>query len=292
MSAASSAPVPAGAAEPPHRYRRRHRRAMLAGLATVVVAAGALASSPAAYAVLGGADVARGARPYQVIVVSEARGSCGGSLINDRVVVTAAHCVMGPINQVLQVKAGNVDKRGRWQTRSSRTVVTHPDWKLNDGGDVAIIVLTRAFTLNADVQPIRLATDGQIRRATTGVVSGWGALSDAEDPDYPDVMQQVEVPLFTDADCADALGVNPSRSMCAGSEGVDSCGGDSGGPLTITTSTGAVRLAGVVNWGYGCGLASGSAYARMPYYSPWIDGWRTNPFKQRQPEEVPPPNDR
>ena len=63
-------------------------------------------------------------------------------------------------------------------------------------------------------------------------VSGWGTLSSGGSS--PDTLQAVNVPVVSDADCADAYGndMDGPTMICAGEEGLDSCQGDSGGPMT------------------------------------------------------------
>jgi secreted trypsin-like serine protease len=105
--------------------------------------------------------------------------------------------------------------------------------------------------------------------------------------DYPNRLQEVEVSLLDAAECD----YDPSKAFCAGDEGLDSCYGDSGGPIVITTRRGDLRLAGVVseaNTPDGCGFYEGGAYTSVPHYAGWINAWRKSPNKPRSPEEVPP----
>jgi trypsin len=119
------------------RSSRRGRR--LIPVLGALLVTGAL-SAPRADAIIGGYDSELGARPYQVRLSQGDEGLCGAILVSPRVVVTAAHCVIGLADTVIDVSAGFVDVGDpNRQTRTSKTIAVHPDYTYGEGGDIAVI---------------------------------------------------------------------------------------------------------------------------------------------------------
>lgn len=210
--------------------------------------------------IVGGTEAEEGVHPFQVALVAKSFDRddyqdqfCGGSLVAERIVVTAAHCVdfitdPGFEVQVL-VKARMLDGSG--ERVDIKRIHVHPAYdETYLDYDVAVLELETPVT---GVPFARLAS----RPPTTGGavlrVTGWGTLSDLPKPESPIALQKVDVPFVprTDDYCGDLFGITP-RMLCAGNAGVDSCRGDSGGPLTINSGAGFTELVGIVSWGPVC----------------------------------------
>jgi secreted trypsin-like serine protease len=89
-------------------------------------------------------------------------------------------------------------------------------------------------------------------------ISGWGTTSDAASADTVDTLRAASVDVIPDSTCGSS-GVygsdfDPATMLCAGflSGGVDTCSGDSGGPLEAPLQGGGYRLVGLTGWGDGC----------------------------------------
>ena len=253
-----------------------------------LVALGVIASS--AGAIVNGTPTPINTRPFQVSLQDSEGHVCGGSIVDATTIVTAAHCVQDGMPAGLSVRAGVTtvtDTSG--QDRPVTSVVSHPDYAAREVGDIAILKLASPLQLGGPVQAIGLATLAELNAASTGVVSGWGAVSE-NGADSAQLLQTT-VPMVNDAACSAQLSIDAAAETCAGGTGADSCYGDSGGPLTIETASG-TKLAGVVSWGEECGGATPGVYAEVPNYTNFIaTGVATSSPEAPPADDAPAPID-
>ncbi|MCL4137248.1 UNVERIFIED_CONTAM: hypothetical protein GTU68_007592, partial [Idotea baltica] len=232
---------------------------------------------PRGYAqIVGGTDASPGEFPYQLSFQDTTLGGhfhfCGASIYTTTTAICAAHCVYGedydsPNN--LAIVAGEYDlstASGDEQERVVSQIVIHEDYSSSTTyNDISLLKPDSAFDFNSMVSGVTLPSQGQ---DTTGTctVTGWGTLSSGGSS--PDILQKVDVPVVSDADCRDAYGTLAvaDSMLCAGEEGKDSCQGDSGGPLLCSG-----YLGGVVSWGRGCALDGyPGVYTEVSYFVDWI----------------------
>lgn len=232
--------------------------------------------------IVGGHEVAFENNPWQVALiranVAEPRRSqfCGGSVIADEWVLTAAHCVRNAIVREDPARLDVVAGSSQWAIGGERIKVAaiHTDPGYNQATmdrDFALLRLAGPVTMGKSVA---LAKEGtELAEGLNSCVTGWGATFEGGSGSID--LLGAEVPLVSNDVCnrpESYSGDITANMMCAGREQgqVDSCQGDSGGPLTASLD-GQNTLIGVVSWGEGCArrLKYG-VYARVSAAAPWI----------------------
>ncbi|XP_068083832.1 trypsin-7 [Anabrus simplex] len=206
--------------------------------------------------------------PYQLSLESLGNHICGASVINEYWALTATHCIFmfNPI--YVTIRAGTSSRGSGGTVHQAVEIVEHPNfdyWTLDY--DFALIRVSTPFPVGSNVRKIELPSQGEaVAAGTSAVVTGWGATS--EGGGASNVLQQIIVPVITNAQCNSAYGRITDRMICAGftAGGKDACQGDSGGPLVVNG-----KLHGVVSWGQGCARPNyPGVYARVAAVRNWI----------------------
>lgn len=219
--------------------------------------------------------------PHQAALVTSIGTFCGGSLISDVWILTAATCVT-PLPNFVDVVLGAHDisnDESTQQTIRSNKIIVHPNWnRLTGQNDVALIRLSYSATLNANVSPACLvASNITIQDGTKMTVTGWGFTKDTDNGLTPR-LRSVDVTTISNQECGQSYynSIIDNGMMCTssdnGKKGI--CKGDGGSPLTITGRSvdGSPNKrqcqAGIASFISGAGCQSGmpSGFTRVSYF--------------------------
>ncbi|XP_032665760.1 trypsin-like isoform X2 [Odontomachus brunneus] len=217
---------------------------------------------------------------------------CGGSIISDKLVLTAGHCMYLRDSIIepwtILVVAGEMrltDITPAGQRRNVKVITLHPRFNnITLQNDVAILELSIPFAMTPEVRSAALPTSDVTPKALC-VVSGWGYQS-ANIPIVSNDLMYVELPIREPRECRELL-INITTiypgMYCAGflKGGKDACQGDSGGGMVCNGI-----LTGVVSGGQGCALPKfPGVYSNVFYYKDWIEstiGQNINNIKEQK----------
>jgi len=246
--------------------------------------------------IVGGRDASEGQFPWQAQLhakntAGEVRLACGGTLISERVIVTAAHCVKASNIADYKVFLGKVKSTSTSSTRECaeqefrvEKVDIHPDYSTTTlQNDIALIWIKSIYGQGVRytdyVQPACLPdphsnVEAKYRAGTLGSVSGWG-YTEEKSSIVSEKLQFVKVPVVDFAQCrksyAKTIGLDERVQFCAAGDGKDACAGDSGGPFTVKVGGAKTYLAGVVSFGLGCARKTyPGVYTKVSTFVPWI----------------------
>ncbi|XP_073834583.1 trypsin-1 [Musca autumnalis] len=195
---------------------------------------------------------------------------CGGSIINHRTVITAAHCLASTSASLLKVHVGDTTKKvvDGIVYDVLHTHYHHLWTAETQDYDVGLVRIEGVLVYSPTVQPIKLATSmTKIKDGSYATVLGWGYTSAWGPP--AEQLRMAQVPIVKQSTCNRRMdGLITKRMLCAGFKngGVDACQMDSGGPLVYKST-----LIGIVSWGVGCAeRKKPGVYARVSELMPWI----------------------
>lgn len=258
---------------------------LVPALVPAIATAGS-AGAPAAYVatgpsapVIGGDNAKDGKWPDVAAILSpEALGDeahCTGTLVAPTIVLTAGHCYdpldpLRPDNVLIGTSSLARPRDG--ETIAIKRGYQYPRAETSE--DVTVLVLARASSRT----PRKIATGWARADITNGAaisLVGFGAIN-ADGDELVNELQEASSTI-TDFDCSKSPGCNsaaqPDGELGAGGMGIDTCPGDSGGPLYLSTSYGAF-LAGVTSRSYDnahVACSEGGIYARPDKIIDWIE---------------------
>ena len=215
--------------------------------------------------VVGGENAIVNWYPWIAMLLVRSQGSlyftCGGTLIGEGWVLTAAHCISRGSQYIVRLGDHTFSTDGSETDVDISEVIVHPSYNSRKNTyDFALLRLASAVTFTDSIRPICLPSScSDCAPGDAAEVAGWGATS--EGGGLPSILQTATVYVATATKCAQQYGNSYQDfiMLCAGVNGggVDTCQGDSGGPF-MTLVDNSYKLCGATSWGIGC--------ARSGYY--------------------------
>ncbi|XP_055607795.1 uncharacterized protein LOC129755375 [Uranotaenia lowii] len=229
--------------------------------------------------IIGGKTSRRGQWPWQVAILNRFKEAfCGGTLVAPRWILTAAHCV----RKRLFVRLGEHHLQQTDGTEIEFRIefsIKHPRYdKKTVDNDVALLRLPREVERSSFVGYACLPERYQpLPIGHTCTIIGWGKKRHSDDAGT-DVLHEAEVPIITNERCRAVYhDYTITKNMfCAGHKRgrVDTCAGDSGGPLLCRDTTkvnSPWTIFGITSFGDGCGKKNKfGIYTKLPNYVDWI----------------------
>ncbi|XP_077582335.1 coagulation factor X [Stigmatopora nigra] len=228
--------------------------------------------------IVNGKDCPPGECPWQALLIDEHNvGFCGGTILNEYIILTAAHCLNH--THFITVRLGEFNLKATEGTESDHYVesaFTHRMYRKDTfHNDIAILKLDKPIKFSRYILPACLPdtdfAENVLMKQLSGMVSGFGRLGENRDPS--NILQRLSVPYVPLQTCKESSDFRISAHMfCAGYDKIakDSCRGDSGGPH-VTEYKNTYFVTGVVSWGEGCAREGKyGVYTQVSKFTKWI----------------------
>ncbi|XP_053593015.1 chymotrypsin-2 [Microplitis demolitor] len=215
--------------------------------------------------IVGGNYADEGQFPYQVSLRIKNRHFCGGSILNHRWILTAAHCLRNFNDTAIKVVTGStkLDEGGNWY--QSVRIIPHERYSsLFIRNDIGLIEVDEDIEFSDNVKPVDLPTSNFDKSDYPAYLSGWGKT------DYPgsipNDLQYIKLTVIDQKQCRNFSMRVTNKNICTlNGRGEGACHGDSGGPLVSD----GVQI-GVVSWGIPCAKNKPDVFTRVYSYRDWI----------------------
>ncbi|XP_072767402.1 chymotrypsin-1-like isoform X2 [Anoplolepis gracilipes] len=215
--------------------------------------------------IVGGTSAAEGQYPYQASLRFQNRHFCGGSVIDNRWILTASHCLTSFNDTAITVVLGTntLDKGGDEYSSIKRFI--HPFYSSPlVRNDIGLIKLDKDIVFGDKVKQIALPTENFEKSNYPAILSGWGTTS--YPGKVPNELQHIQLMVINQKQCLNTNFRVTNNNICTlNKKDEGACHGDSGGPLVADN-----EQIGVVSWGVPCAKGHPDVFTRVHSYTNWI----------------------
>uniref|UniRef100_R4G2C0 SP1-Abd-4 n=1 Tax=Abdopus aculeatus TaxID=515833 RepID=R4G2C0_ABDAC len=196
---------------------------------------------------------------------------CGATLISDKYLLTAAHCLEKQISSI-EAHFGSTNKMNATVIVGVASWLIHPKYTKTPGlrNDIAILTLEKPVPKSKCVQPIEIAkkSDEFLSRC---MAVGWGKTG--ENGHYPTQLQKASMHRMVHGQCKKFSRALPDMHLCMGDltpHGENICNGDSGSGLMCKRKPDfKYVLTGIASFGYNCDQGFG-VFVRVKHFEDFI----------------------
>ncbi|XP_059622758.1 chymotrypsin-2-like [Phlebotomus argentipes] len=222
--------------------------------------------------IVGGQDAASGQFPHTVSIRTTANTHfCGGFILTNRWVGSAAHCTLNRTPESTWIIVGALLLSSGGTNVFTNRIVNHPDlYPWDEAGDISLLQTRDPIIFSATAAPLVLGSN-HIGPGVVATVSGWGRTAHGADA-FPDTLQWINTHTITNEECYQRLPSNDAHILqdnmvCTVTQaGEGMCQGDSGGALFVGNT-----VIGVVSWGIApCGQGFPDVFTRISTYYNWL----------------------
>ncbi|KAM7359488.1 chymotrypsin-1-like [Cochliomyia hominivorax] len=195
---------------------------------------------------------------------------CGGAIIADQYVVTAASCVAGLDKRFVKVVTSTNDWMGLAWEYYVEDIVIHCNFdKPLYHNDIALIKLTTLIAYDEKTKNITISELDELQEGETLTMTGWGSWVLGQH--YPEELKKLDAMLISNDHCKRmynqyADDIDDGHLCVLPKSGSGACHGDTGGPLVNSKG----QLVGVGNWGVPCAHGFPDVFAKLSFYNDWI----------------------
>ncbi|XP_013002449.2 granzyme B-like [Cavia porcellus] len=228
--------------------------------------------------IIGGHEAKPHSRPYMAYLKINPTKRCGGFLIQEDFVLTAAHCLesststspLGSVYRQIEVTLGahNIkEQEDTQQVFRVQKAFLHPDFNWEKRiNEIMLLKLEKKAKLTKAVQLLKLPKGmTQVKPGTRCQVAGWGQL--APEGRFPSTLQEVEMIVQMDKKCENRFTkYDRATEICVGDPKIKNTSfkGDSGGPLVCNNVA-----QGIVSYGVDNGTTP-CVFTKVSWFLPWI----------------------
>ncbi|XP_045490220.1 chymotrypsin-2-like [Pieris rapae] len=225
--------------------------------------------------VVGGKNASDGDVPYQVSLQFTNQNNfafCGGAIIADRWILTAAHCLQNEKAKDLSVLAGTNNKKSGGTRYKIDKIVNHEKYTHRPNlNDIALLRTKEKIKFTEKVKPIEIATE-KPKPGDMCKLSGWGYTTQ-DQRNFPDILQVLDVKVISEKECKNdylrhyekSFPVTENHICTFNKPQEGTCQGDSGGSLACNN-----KSSGIVSWNIPCARGQPDVYTSTSNYSEWI----------------------